>query len=263
MSFAIATLEIDGQAAPALLLDGRFWPAAGSALVAGLELPGETVLDWLRHWDVALERLRRLAAAIEGGLSGVTPIAREAAVLLAPVRPAKLFCIGANYTDHLEEMGVPRHLHPDPAINPYFFLKPGSTAVVGAGDTVFMPARCTLFDWEAEAAVVFGKGGRNISGADAMSHVAGYTLAIDFTARNQMSIPDHPLRWDLTLGKCQDAMTPIGPVLVPAEFVDGDDFHFSLSVNGVRKQAASTAGMIHSIAPPDRDRQRGHHHRAG
>lgn len=250
MSFGIATIVLNDEPTPALLVGGRLWPVGPAAREAGLPPPEGVVFDYLQRWDETLPRLRQLAARIAGG--GVSPaqgLAREGAHFETPVSlPRKVFCVGANYSDHLEEMGVPRHLHPDPANNPFFFLKPGSTAIVGPGPTVQMPAKCDLFDWEAEVVAVFGRRGRNIPAARALDYVAGYTLAIDFTSRNQMAIPEHPMKWDLVLGKCQDAMTPVGPVLVPKEFVDGDDFHFSLSVNGVVKQAASTRDMIHSLA---------------
>ena len=110
-----------------------------------------------------------------------------------------------------------------------------------------MPPRCDNLDWEGEVAVVFGKRARQVPRDRAMEVVAGYTLAVDFTARNQMEIPQHVFRWDFALGKGQDTMTPTGPVFVPRQFVDGSDFHFTLSVNGRQHQATSTSEMLYSL----------------
>ena len=249
MVFGIATVMQGEATAAAIVLDGRVWDIGSSALALSMALPAGGLFEYLQSWDAVLPVLGELAARIAAGeVAEEHARGLEEVRLATPIRlPRKVFCIGANYTDHLDEMGVPRSAHPDPSKNPFFFLKPGSTAVVGPGPTVHIPAKCEIFDWEAEAVAVFGKRGRNIPASHALDYVAGYTLAIDFTSRNQMSIPDHPLRWDLVLGKCQDAMTPVGPVFVPRQFIDGDDFEFKLSVNGVVKQSASTRDMIHSL----------------
>ncbi|MBC7204664.1 MAG: fumarylacetoacetate hydrolase family protein, partial [Pusillimonas sp.] len=110
----------------------------------------------------------------------------------------------------------------------------------------YIPTGCANFDWEAEMVVVFGRGGRNIPKDKALDCVAGYMLGVDFTARDQMAAPP-PFVFDFTLGKCQDRTAPVGPYVVPKEFVDGADIHFSLSVNGVQKQSTTTAKMIYSL----------------
>ena len=133
-------------------------------------------------------------------------------------------------------------------VPPFFFLKPPSTVLSGPGPTVFMPRDCKNLDWEAEMVVVFGKGGKDITPERALEHVAGYTLGIDFTARDLFSAPDSFFKFNFVLGKCQDTLSPVGPAIVPAAFADGEDLHFSLSVNGVKKQSTSTRNMIYSLA---------------
>ena len=96
---------------------------------------------------------------------------------LFPVR--RIFCVGRNYAAHAREMGHDPDREP-----PFFFMKPASTCIVGPGDLVRIPRGCQVFDWEVEVVVVFGRGGRDISQSDAMSHVAGYSIGIDFTASN-------------------------------------------------------------------------------
>jgi 2-keto-4-pentenoate hydratase/2-oxohepta-3-ene-1,7-dioic acid hydratase in catechol pathway len=81
-----------------------------------------------------------------------------------------------------------------------------------------------------------------------MKHVAGYSVGIDFTARDLFYREERFFKFDFVLGKCQDTMSPVGPAMVPREFLDGSSTRFSLSVNGSEKQAGNTADMIYSIA---------------
>ena len=249
MSFTLATLKSGRKRLAAIHIDGLFWPVAASAEAAGVTVMPGGLFEYLQVWEKAWPQIKRLAAKIERGI-----VPRELAIpasrarLDAPVLlPRKVFCVGANYQDHLDEMGAPPTLKKVKGVAPFFFIKPGSTAMVGPGPTVHIPARCKDFDWEAEVVAVFSKRGRDIAPKDAMSFVAGYTLGIDFTARDQLMMPEHPFKFNFVLGKCQDAMTPVGPVFVPKEFVDGDRLEFSLSVNGVIKQRACTKDMIYSL----------------
>ena len=101
--------------------------------------------------------------------------------VLAPVRsPRKLICAGANYVDHLREMGIPQL---PSGLEPYFFLLP-PTSIAGPDDVVVIPTDPgARVDWEAELAVVIGMPGRDISEDDALDHVAGYTIMNDISAR--------------------------------------------------------------------------------
>ena len=240
--FAIATLSRSrGRSQAALRIDDRFWPLA----LAGL--PDDTMRlfdDWPRSFR-ALERFARAVRA--GQIDPAQSVAQARARLLAPLRyPRKLFCVGANYADHLAEMNA--SIAKVPGRPPFFFMKPASTCIVGPGDLVRIPRGCQVFDWEVEFVVVFGRGGRDISQSDAMSHVAGYSIGIDFTARDLFDQPGSFFRFNFTLGKGQDTMSPLGPVVVPAPFIDITQTRFGLSVNGVRKQWGSTGDMIYSVA---------------
>jgi 2-keto-4-pentenoate hydratase/2-oxohepta-3-ene-1,7-dioic acid hydratase in catechol pathway len=256
MSFSVATLRSSGHPA-ALVIDGRVWPVAATSQAVGVTVMAGGLFDYLQDWDVAFGQLQALAAKIadDSAPASLSSLFADAK-LAAPVIPRKVFAVGANYQSHIDEMvamytkqGMAPAKPPAPttAVEPGFRKKNGGALVSGAGETVHMPPKCENLDWEGEVAVVFGRRGRNVQPDQAMDVVAGYTLAIDFTARNQMEIPQHVFRWDFALGKCQDTMTPTGPVFVPKQFVDGEDFHFSLSVNGEQRQAASTRDMLYSL----------------
>jgi 2-keto-4-pentenoate hydratase/2-oxohepta-3-ene-1,7-dioic acid hydratase in catechol pathway len=153
--------------------------------------------------------------------------------LLAPILPSKVVAIGRNYADHAKEMGS------DAPSTPVIFLKP-STSVIGAGDTIRLPASDRV-DHEAELAVVIGRPARDVSRSDAMGHVLGYTCANDVTARDQQ-------RADVqfTRGKGHDSFCPIGPWIETV--LDPSDLRVTASVNGSVRQDARTSRMIHDVA---------------
>lgn len=166
------------------------------------------------------------------------------AEFLPPIAaPGKLICIGANYWDHIEEMPIP--VNPT---YPYAFLKPPGNTLRGSGQAVNAPANVAMFDWEAELAAVIGTRAHNVMAADALDHVAGYTNFNDLSARDWLaSRPGVGVDW--VRHKCFDGFAPMGPYLLPAQFVaDPQNLPVRLSVNGVIKQASSTAKMVFGVA---------------
>ncbi|MPZ23792.1 MAG: DUF2437 domain-containing protein [Dehalococcoidia bacterium] len=164
--------------------------------------------------------------------------------LLAPLKPAKnVFCVGLNYQDHITEgeRAIGRKL--DPQEVPIFFTKP-PTSVIGPEDDVLVhQAVTTEVDWEAELAVVIGRGARNISYDDALDHVFGYTLVNDISHRD---IQMKHRQW--FRGKGLDGACPIGPWIVTAdEIPDPQALDVLCRVNGETKQSASTAQMIFDV----------------
>ena len=144
-------------------------------------------------------------------------------------------------------MGVPNS-HDKSAQRLFFFFKPPRQAIVGPGATVRMPIGCQRFDWEVELAMVIGKTARNVRHEDALDHIAAYTVAIDFSARDMTRAPDTFYKVDWVAGKAHDTCCPIGPSLVPAEFFpQAQDARLMLSVNGEAKQDARTSGMIFDL----------------
>jgi 2-keto-4-pentenoate hydratase/2-oxohepta-3-ene-1,7-dioic acid hydratase in catechol pathway len=159
--------------------------------------------------------------------------------LLAPIlSPARnIFCLGRNYADHAAERGaaVPEH--------PVYFTKPG-TAVVGPGDDVVHHAITKELDYEVELAVVIGKGGVDIPRAEALSHVFGYTIVNDVTARDLQKRHNQWFK-----GKSLDTFCPMGPMLVTAdEIPDPQALAITLRVNGQTRQSSNTSKMIFPVA---------------
>ena len=240
--FAIGSLQGGAEEQAALRIDGRAYRLSELARAARVDLPA-TTLGLFDRWQTTFPVLEELARSLRD--LDVRAVEGPSAALAQPVRPRKVFCVGANYADHLAEMGDPAQRQPGRA--PFFFLKPATTALCGPGDTVRIPRDCGFFDWEVEVVAVFGAGGADIPPDQAMNHVAGYTLGIDFTARDQFIDPGLLFKFNFSLGKCQDDTAPIGPWIVPSAYLDGRDLDFSLDLNGTRKQSSNTRHMLYGL----------------
>ena len=149
----------------------------------------------------------------------------------------KFICIGLNYADHAAETGAPI-----PA-EPVVFGK-WTSAIVGPNDDIEIPRHSRKTDWEVELGVVIGKGGRYISEADALEHVAGYCVINDVSEREfQLELGG---TWDK--GKGCDTFGPLGPWLVTRdEIPDPHQLDLWLEVDGKRYQNGNTRTMIFQI----------------
>jgi 2-keto-4-pentenoate hydratase/2-oxohepta-3-ene-1,7-dioic acid hydratase in catechol pathway len=171
----------------------------------------------------------------------------EDATFLAPLPdPGAIYCAGANYRDHIEEMtGEP----PDPGyVIPYHFLAPAG-ALGGHRDEVRRPQGCAQLDWEVELAAVIGTRASGVDAESALDCVAGYTVANDFSLRDFALRTDVPLGVDWLRSKCYSGCLPMGPAIVPSRFIpDPQQLALTLSVNGTVMQDSSTALMLFSLA---------------
>ncbi|HWT20900.1 MAG TPA: fumarylacetoacetate hydrolase family protein [Variovorax sp.] len=167
-------------------------------------------------------------------------------VLDAPLpKPRRnLWCVGRNYHAHAKELAA--SVFKDNAAKadewPIVFTKVPE-CVVGPHDDVLVPSEVsTQIDYEAELAVVIGKGGKNITRAAAMSHVFGYTVVNDVTARD---VQMRHGQWDM--GKSFDTFCPMGPWIVTADEFDGTKTRVRCWVNGELRQDGPTENMIFDI----------------
>jgi 2-keto-4-pentenoate hydratase/2-oxohepta-3-ene-1,7-dioic acid hydratase in catechol pathway len=161
-----------------------------------------------------------------------------------PRPPKNVFCVGRNYAAHARESAAAFKTDATLPGIPVFFSK-APTAVNGPFDDVPRHAAVTTqVDWEAELGVIIGRAGRNITARDALSHVFGYTVINDITARDLQQKHNQWFK-----GKSLDGSCPMGPVVVTAdEFGDPQNKRISLRVNGVAKQDARTSNMIFTVA---------------
>ncbi|MFF0456437.1 fumarylacetoacetate hydrolase family protein [Nocardia africana] len=163
-----------------------------------------------------------------------TPIADVRLLPVVP-RPAKIFCVGLNYREHVTE--TERELPTYPVLFPKF-----ASSLVGANDDIVAPAESQQIDYEGELAVVIGRAGRRIAEADAADHILGYTVANDITMRD-FQYKTH--QW--MQGKAWDASTPLGPYLVTPEEVDVSHAGIRTVVGGVTVQESDLSMLIFSI----------------
>ncbi|SHO78458.1 Similar to S.cerevisiae protein FMP41 (Putative protein of unknown function) [Malassezia sympodialis ATCC 42132] len=150
----------------------------------------------------------------------------------------KIVAIGRNFADHAKELNnaVPTE--------PFFFLKPTSS-YIGSGQAIEVP-RGVVAHHEVELAVVIGKNGRDISIKESDSHIGGYALAIDMTARNmQEKAKKSGLPWSAAKGF--DTFTPISDLIAKEQIPDPHNVDLWLRVNGDMRQNGNTKDMIFSI----------------
>lgn len=216
----------------------------------GAEIPVARTKDG-RHLD-----LRDVTADIDGRfLSGDGPALVNEAVnagrlpeldvtdlrIGPPIaRPSAVLCIGMNYAAHAAESGAA------PPPHPVIFYKAPNT-VVGPDDDVLLPRGSAKTDWEVELAVVIGRRARYVeSPADALRHVAGYTIANDVSER-ALQLEVSGGQW--SKGKSCETFNPLGPWLVtPDEVPDPQALGLRSWVNGQPRQHSTTKDMIFDVA---------------
>ena len=219
------TLQRESYSEPAVVTDDE---------IVGLRGAGfETMMSVLTGGEDALDRVQRWVRS---------PTSSERcdpkkAVLAAPLaHPPKIICIGLNYRDHAEEskMAIPE--------TPTVFSK-YATSVIGPGAPIVLPKSSTKPDYEAEFAVVIGKGGRHIAESEWLEHVFGYTVVNDVSARDfQMATS----QW--MIGKTFDTFCPMGPGIITAdEIEDPHNLRVSLAINGETLQDSNTSKLIFGV----------------
>ncbi|QGU08800.1 Ureidoglycolate lyase (plasmid) [Corynebacterium occultum] len=131
---------------------------------------------------------------------------------LAPVvpRPGKIICVGVNYRQHIIEMGSEMPDHPT------IFAK-YAESLIGAEDDIQLPPEDSSLDWEGELAIIIGKPGRRIAEADALDHIAGYTVLNDVSMRG---FQFRTMQW--LQGKTWENSTPVGPAMVTPDELPAD-----------------------------------------
>lgn len=217
-----------------------------------LILPDQ-LLDLIDDWERAKSGLDALFKKAAGRrFSEVKTFSAAGAVqqlsdvqLAAPIpRPRKnIMCLGLNYSEHAKESAEARGRQASLPQYPVIFTKAPTTVNGPYAPIVIDPQVSQEIDWEVELAVVIGKGGKNIREEDAYSHVFGYCVLNDVTARDLQEQHRQYFR-----GKSLDGYCPMGPWLVTAdEIADPQNLNLSLRVNGVTKQDSNTSMMIFSI----------------
>jgi 2,4-didehydro-3-deoxy-L-rhamnonate hydrolase len=248
--------------------------AAGEQPFPGLVL-GRAVVDLRAHldqrittgalfndWDESVDTLRALAAS-----SPDPTYAFDDLRPLPPVSPtSQIFLAGANYYRHLEQMVISMGRDADASRSeaelaetadvvvqervesgmPFVFSVQPS-ALCGAHDDIVLWGPGEQHDWELELAVVIGRHCWHVSQADALDHVAGYTIGNDISTRDVMNRPNFAMT-DFLMTKGRPTFKPIGPYVVPREFVpDYTSLRIELAVNGEVMQNEGVDDIIYGV----------------
>ena len=159
-----------------------------------------------------------------------------------PVR--RIYCVGRNYVEHAQEMGFSGR---EP---PFFFMKPGDAVMpVAEGETgvIDYPSLTKNFHHEIELVVAIGKGGRNITAADAFKHIYGYAVGLDMTRRDlQGEAKKQGRPW--CIGKGFDQSAPIGPIHPASATGELSRGAITLAVNGTQRQSGDLSQLIWNVA---------------
>ncbi len=221
---------------------------AGERRVGVVDRDGQSIAPFALSMDEAEQGVAALIGKDLGALELLTPVPISEVVLEAPFpRPFRnIFCVGKNYHAHAREFSrsgfdssaaqgeVPAH--------PIIFSKVPETVIASGAPVIFDPTISDAIDYEAELAVIIGKGGRGIRREDAMDHVWGYTIVNDVTARD---LQGKYSQW--LIGKSQDTFCPMGPFAVTADEIDVSDTTVTSWVNGEMRQNANTRELIFDI----------------
>jgi len=219
----------------------------------GVALPA-TMLDFIDLGPTAVTATSALlqSAAKDWPLGVATPQANV--TLLAPIPRTRknIFGIGLNYLAHVAESSTALDTNDQLPKEPVVFSKP-PTAIIADGDPIQHNAALTQqLDWEVELAVIIGTRATRIEAANALSHVFGYAVIVDVSARDNRRAG----QWIYSKG--QDSYAPFGPWIVTADDIpDPQNLDLWLTKNGVEKQRSNTAKMLFKVNELIADLSRG------
>lgn len=178
--------------------------------------------------------------------------------LLPPIMfPGDIYCAGANYSDHIDEMNrAMKHAAvrsmKDAGEEAWHFVRAGRSTIAGPNAVIELPRYSSMVDWEIELAVVIGRTARHVEERQALEYVAGYTIANDLSVRDlaRRGIPEgSPFHFDFLKAKSFHGSCPIGPWITPAAAIaDPQNLAMKLWLNDELMQNSSTALMISGVA---------------
>jgi 2-keto-4-pentenoate hydratase/2-oxohepta-3-ene-1,7-dioic acid hydratase in catechol pathway len=235
--------SIEGAARLGVIQGDLVVDVAGLADTFGEDLP-DSMLGLIDLGRPGLDALRACLDQAEGSFAPGTATALANVRLLAPIpRPRKnIFGIGLNYVEHVAESAAALDTAKDLPKQPVIFSKPPTT-VIGPGEGIEHNRKITQqLDWEVELAVIIGTTARRIRREEALSHVFGYSVMIDVSARDNRRAG----QWIFSKG--MDTYAPFGPCIVTADDIpDPQALDLWLTVNGVEKQRSNTRHMLFKV----------------
>lgn len=250
MSYGLSTYHRDDVKSPALSFEDSFYDLGEVCALdgsTGAAIDMSSVDAIVQNWDASTTLIGKAVVNLTSAIStgAISPLDLSRNGLCAPYRPSRIFGAASNYREHAAEMDT--KLEEKAESSPYVFVK-ASTSVIGPEETVLLPPESDSVDWEVELGVVIGKGGRRIRVEGAEEHIAGYTVLNDVSARDMNRRTDYPFKHDWFRGKSWDTFCPLGPRIVPKQFIsDPHNVDLRLTLNGDVMQDGNTSELIFNI----------------
>ena len=234
---------------------------------ASVNVPA-TLKQLIAGWDAGTgARLAALAASSSTKPPAFSMPIKQVKTLPPIPDPSALLNAAVNYSEHGMEMtgqatvaasaekvdpkvamGIPSYWNRkpgDPRQNPYYFLK-APASITGNGDPIILPKGRTQIDWECELNIVIGKTAKYVKAEDAAEYIFGYTLDNDVSDRGGRADGRHGSDW--VLGKSHDMFFPMGPYVVPRQFVPNpQQLPIKFSLSGKVMQDSNTDRMTHTV----------------
>ncbi|HYQ71648.1 MAG TPA: fumarylacetoacetate hydrolase family protein [Gammaproteobacteria bacterium] len=234
------TLE-DGQLG--VLLDADVIDVSAAAAALSEAAPATTLPALIEAGDTAVKHAGDLALRAQAAGVACRPYAEARPRAPIPLPRRNILCLGKNYLEHAQEVAAKMQVSGEAPAKPIIFTK-ATTAVVGPGDSIPACRHLTQkLDYEAELALIIGKGGVNIPADEAWSHVFGYTAINDISARDLQK--DH-MQW--FRAKSLDGFAPMGPCVVHRSAMPAPvDIEVKCFVNGEQRQGATFDQLIFDV----------------
>lgn len=276
--FKLGTFQVQGRTFVGVVLRDSViidFAAASRAIkpASSVALPTD-MKDLIARYDSGLRD--RIVQVVRGmnAANGSRPayVYDLAAVKVMPpiMYPTTMLNVAVNYTEHGAEMaardgsratetpqgsapagtksvsGIWERKAADTRWNPYMFLK-SPTAVIANGESIQLPAGRTEIDWECELGVVIGRRASHVPAANAKDYIFGYTLENDVSDRGGRG-DNRFAGSDWLIGKSHDTFAPMGPFIIPREFVaDPQKLPIKVLLNGKVFQEGISTDMIHDV----------------
>jgi len=251
----LATFESGGMERVGMLIDGRLLDLeqANAHLqtnpdISILHLPRD-MKTLIEQSDTLKPRLFQIANYFSGQTDDLGfAYDPDAVALKAPIKyPWNLLAAGGNYRAHAAEMGSTAAIDPDKD-NPFLFAKSPRSTIIDPGQPYVIPPGRKRIDWEGEFSIVIGKEAKNLTLDNAMDHVFGFTIMYDVSDRAAQIPEGGRYARDWFSGKSMDNAAPMGPYVVPKEFLPNyGNLSVTTKVNGEIMQDSNTSYLIHGV----------------
>ena len=253
--FKLATFGPDGQERVGIVVADRLMDLqqandylVAEAGVADLELPGD-VKTLIEQSAMVKPRLFQIANFVSGRIAELDfAVSPDDVRLRAPIKyPWNLLAAGQNYRAHAAEMGGETGIDPDED-DPFLFAKSPRSAIIDPGQPYVIPPGRDEIDWEGEFSIVIGRQAKNLTLENAMDYVFGFTIVYDVSDRAAQIPVDGRYARDWFAGKSMDNAAPMGPYIVPKEFLPNyGKLRLTTRVNGQVMQESDTSYLIHDV----------------